>query len=340
MSVTTDQLKSLADLLNERRAEWNFDLNPLSLGEVRSIYEAYGVWWQALAKQKAREDWDAHQEGYESGWYDAEEAARDKAAELALAGRPQTYGGDVIHGETIVIPHPDGGGIEVPAEYMASDAFIDSVDYPDRDGKPSIYDSYWHGYDEDDPAEAAGPDDGDPDLKDGFGAPMTGERGPTDEGMGLARAVAATLGPEHTLNTPLKPIGRDRLPDPDVARSRLAGALANGSRGQLEALTSRAQRAPARSLAEADGIDDDIERAKGKRVGAPIPTLEEICAELVRQSVGTGVMPSVNTFDTSRPATWLKAWGLVRRLDMSWNELADVAGLKPRPHGRPQPQPA
>lgn len=71
-----------------------------------------------------------------------------------------------------------------------------------------------------------------------------------------------------------------------------------------------------------------------------MPTLDEVCAELVRQSVGTGVMPSINTFDAARPANWIKAWGIVRRLNMSWNELADVAGLKPRPHGRPLPEAA
>ena len=43
-NITDEQLQSLTSLINKRRAEWERGLSRLTLGEVRSIYDAYGEW--------------------------------------------------------------------------------------------------------------------------------------------------------------------------------------------------------------------------------------------------------------------------------------------------------
>lgn len=74
----------------------------------------------------------------------------------------------------------------------------------------------------------------------------------------LTDATAATLGPEHVVVTPLRPIGRDRLPDPDAARAKLADALSSASGGALVQAINKP-----RTLAEVDGLDDDDEPCDG-----------------------------------------------------------------------------
>lgn len=69
-----------------------------------------------------------------------------------------------------------------------------------------------------------------------------------------ARAVA-TLGPEHTVVTPPARLSA-QLPDPDIARERLAAALANGSGGALVQAIDRINKS--RTISEIEsGIDDD-----------------------------------------------------------------------------------
>lgn len=126
--------------------------------------------------------------------------------------------------------------------------------------------------------------------------------------------ASATLGPEHVIVTPLK-----ARPDPDIARGRLAQALANGSAEgrELEMLATRKIR-----------TSNEAKRSNY------LPTREELIAELKRQSMG-GVMPSMVQFNESRPATWATADAHQKRLGISWGDLANEAGLKPQRSGRP-----
>jgi hypothetical protein len=119
--------------------------------------------------------------------------------------------------------------------------------------------------------------------------------------------AVATLGPEHVIVTPLKP----KLPDPDIARDRLAGALANGSDGELVSVINR--------------------QLRGRR-GNVLPTLDQVIAELQHQAMG-GVMPTMTAFDAAKPGNWASAQAQMARLGTKWNELAEAAGLKPNLRG-------
>lgn len=131
---------------------------------------------------------------------------------------------------------------------------------------------------------------------------------------------AATLGPEYTMVTPLKP----KPPEADVAREKIAVALANGSDGELAALVNRAQRAPARTL----GDVDKRSRQQVGHNGNVLPTREQVIKAVQEMAMG-GVMPSQNTFNESKPANWATASAHLQRLNMSWNDLAVAAELTP-----------
>jgi hypothetical protein len=100
-------------------------------------------------------------------------------------------------------------------------------------------------------------------------------------------------------------------PDPDVARGKLAHALANGSGGALAPVR---QADPARTT---------------RRPGVVLPTLDDLLRELKRQSMG-GVAPSMAAFDIAKPANWATGQAHCKRLGMTWGALVEAAGLKPR----------
>lgn len=115
--------------------------------------------------------------------------------------------------------------------------------------------------------------------------------------------------------TPPRPIGRDRVPAPDVARAQLATALAAGQADDLQVMLA----GRSRKLREADAID---KRARQ-------PTREQFIAEVQSMAMG-GVMPTMAVFDDARPATWSTAWAIVQRLGFAnWSEVGKEAGLKP-----------
>jgi hypothetical protein len=64
--------------------------------------------------------------------------------------------------------------------------------------------------------------------------------------------------------------------------------------------------------------------------GNVVPSMNEVIAEVQRLSMGTGIMPSIATFDAARPCTWEPAAAQLLRLGISWGELAQLAGLRPR----------
>jgi len=75
-------------------------------------------------------------------------------------------------------------------------------------------------------------------------------------------------------------------------------------------------------------------KADAGRYGNVLPTLDDIIAELRRLSSGTGVMPTIATFDAARPGNWATAGAHMQRLNMSWIDLANEAELRPRQPGR------
>lgn len=122
-----------------------------------------------------------------------------------------------------------------------------------------------------------------------------------------------------------RPIGRDRtqpathsLPDPDVARERLAGAIANGD---LD-IGAHGQPTPPRLDARGRPI-------AGKR-GNVLPTREELVA-FVREIAMAGVMPTKAQFDDARPGNWATAAAQLLRLKIDWEDVRSEAGLKPNP---------
>lgn len=266
------------------------------------------------------------------------------------------------------------------------------------DDKTGISDDDWCGAEVDE-EEAAEPDDYDPDLEFGFD-----KDDPNAPASPISRMVAATLGPEHTIVTPLRPIGRDHslppkprtLADADALADELSEVvqaiqeIADGGkmpsinvynrekpehlpvwqvlmirhelaswgdmahlcglpyqpktgmtedrRRQLDRL--KEERKAKRALG-GHGRTNVVEREEGRqsRFGTYIPTERELIAELQRQAMG-GVMPSVAFFDDARPATWAKAQAHTARLNVTWNDLAKLADLKPNPRGFKTTQPA
>jgi len=154
-------------------------------------------------------------------------------------------------------------------------------------------------------------------------------------------------------------ISTSRLPDPDIARDKVANALAAGSNGNLVAILNKP-----RTLEEVDMLDDDddldddfddtrkpkkgmtdarraqLDSLKRKRKmgyeqatsagrkGNTLPTLQVVIAELKRLAMGTEVMPSIATFDAARPGNWATAGAHMQRLGLSWEGLAEAAGVE------------
>jgi hypothetical protein len=56
-------------------------------------------------------------------------------------------------------------------------------------------------------------------------------------------------------------------------------------------------------------------------------TVDEVVAEVKRQSMG-GVMPTTAAFDLARPALWPTAGEFMAHQEVSWSELAGLAGLR------------
>lgn len=59
---------------------------------------------------------------------------------------------------------------------------------------------------------------------------------------------------------------------------------------------------------------------------AHLPTFDELVAEVKRQAMG-GVMPTMAAFDMARPAVWATAQAHLVRLNLTWSDLAQEAGL-------------
>lgn len=65
------------------------------------------------------------------------------------------------------------------------------------------------------------------------------------------------------------------------------------------------------------------------RRGKVLPTLDDLIAEVRDQAMG-GVMPTQATFNDAKPDNWATATAHLTRLGISWDELAELAGLQPQ----------
>lgn len=117
-------------------------------------------------------------------------------------------------------------------------------------------------------------------------------------------------------------------PDPDVARAKIAHALAAGSNGTLATAINRP-----RTLAEVDDADkddaaDDVGGKRGRPPKFVVPKRAQVIAQLKQIAMG-GVMPKQPAYDMAKPANWPTARDSCIHLEASWRELADEAGLDP-----------
>ena len=112
---------------------------------------------------------------------------------------------------------------------------------------------------------------------------------PTEPQPAVSAQAVATLGPEHTVVTPLK-------------------------NGNGEHKLTREER---------------IKQELGEDVSArdrKLPTKAELIAEIKRISMA-GMMPTMAAFDAARPAVWATAQAHCLRLKTNWTELAAEAEL-------------
>lgn len=118
----------------------------------------------------------------------------------------------------------------------------------------------------------------------------------------------------------------ERVMIPDTApKLATAPKVTDARRIQLEARQAAARREKEKRERERD------------KLAAPPPSRDEMVAELQRQAMA-GVMPSQAQFNLAKPATWATATAHCLRLEMSWEDLAKAAGLKPNPRvGQPTP---
>lgn len=385
MGLSSEKLQELTEEVNARYEEFGKPLifPPLTPGAVRVAYDAIGEWERkqntAALEDHANAYNNAYERGYEHGYAEAERVTKPVHAPDDDGPDPDALAADwpampdLADGVDHFAEHPVAGEPELAPSVPEADA-------------PDTGDVAWDWEDTaanlaalSEPEPEAPPKSdvrservADPKLATALELPSNGHA------PALSAQAAATLGPEHTVVTPLdKPIGRarDPLPDPDVARLRLAKAVAEA--GAVERLAS-ALKAP-RTLAEVDAEldaqvasvwgddtddDDDANNVQPKRVrdfkqeresrgeykrkpspAKPMaskrtmqPDRDQLIKELKRQSMG-GVAPSQTFFDSAKPATWGTAQAQCRRLGASWMELVREAGLKPSPTGAAAHQP-
>lgn len=389
-NLTNEQIAGLAEFLNDRLAEFDIDdgvaplFEPLTKGVARVLYAGFGEWQEKQASEvnntAASEDaMDAYWRGYTDGAMVARgqmaHAAERPTESLEVVGvgdNPLAYVGSVAtlysNGSTTTVigseveRDKDSCG-EKENEFPAIDPYPRGYEAGHGDGKQSILEEL--------PAITTMTMDEAIQVEHyeiGYAQGRAMER--RDH---VSDATAATLGPEHTIVTPLRPIGRDHsqftprgrtLAEADELAAELSKIIAAlqsmASDGQMpsvmtwdgdrpsgmytwQAMQKRHDIPSWGKLASMAGLayspsrggrpTNEAVRTKPGPQLKPIPTFEELIAELQRQSVGTGIMPSQATFNTAKPATWPMATSLCQRFDVSWETLAKAADLKPRQHG-------
>lgn len=358
-SIGIEQVREIAGIINARLSEFGEGaLEPLTAGHARIAFDEIEHWMATHAcpvgnylnedgpAQVAAANERAYLDGYEAGraamaiWFYEQPDADAETPQDGNAAEP-----DPPHGFYPGAPAPANAAFyqelsdrqrERESESDRVDAAIgisddDWCDLPATEGASST--QFWRNLDDAFSADETPPKSdenltGAPPLSAEFVQLREDNKRAVDE-LALKQSAVADLSPAHTIIAPLVP---RRPPDPDVARAAIANALANGSGGQLTALTARKPR----TLAEADNAAPKGSPPMSKR-GTILPTLTEMITELKRQSMAS-VMPSQSMFNYARPALWADAIDQTQRLKKSWKELAELAGLKQRKPG-PQPRP-
>lgn len=137
-----------------------------------------------------------------------------------------------------------------------------------------------------------------------------------DEAPTLSPAAAATLGPEHVVVTPLVP----RRAVAPLAEDAPAFDYTPGG----VTLRKAGRREPS-----GRGHNHTKELPKGRR-GNVLPAADDMVA-LVREIAMAGVMPTMASFDLSKPGNWAAATSQLQRLGITWEDLRKQAGLLPNP---------
>ena len=347
--LTTEQLNDLHQALTARYAEWNDPtLRPPSKGAVRLIIDVYEDWLDRLAVEPPEEEQDADGEmmtiAYGVGFERGRALGPREEFKLNISA---ANGHSVTH---VAPPAPDV--VEDCTELDDAWPTMPNLNGVDRFAEHGV--------------SGAPDDDGPSDEPDA----------PADAVEKLAEvlspAVAAALGPEHTVIAPPrespapdKPVGRERdprVPDPDVARERLATALAQGSNGNARPVLRVPYPEPEpvdvarinqpRTLSDADGeqrrakrsvtetrmrqldelktkrrLDADRKDRERRAATAADVTYAQMVAEIKRISMG-GAMPTQNQFNMSKPAPWPTANGLTMKFHTTWEALATECGLE------------
>lgn len=301
-AMTFEQLMELTELCNAAIDEFGGRVEPVTAGHVRLILARADEWRAKQDTTRTPTDpvagdplmdhyWAGDARGYERGFAKGYVSARQEVG--IFETQPD-------HERLMTMSAP----ADERAPVSAGDDNIHRLEAEDKRlgpyGEPLGAEDNW---DEGNEREQ---------YQDGFGAPMTGERGPTDEGMGLAmmgdvaRVTAQRLAKS--------------APEPEPVTPILSP----------EALSPLVPRRP-RTLADVDSatIADDADELASTRMSKDdkAAQLREALAYLQDNSPD-GLMPSMTTYDKQKPAHLPTAKALLGRHDLTWTKLADYAKLK------------
>lgn len=325
-SLTKEQVVELTERINERLAEFGEDIFEIAApGNVRLAYDVIEEWQTeqgvpaGTAQLTVRDEpaVSGYVAGYAQGW-------RDSFAEMMRQADEDddSSGGD--DDDTEPGPDFDGGFyMKTPAAHTV---------HVNGDPEMSEETAWAIGQVADAAFAQLTPPPPPKNVEKLTSPPELPLESKAAQSAPVSEATAGMLLPEHPIGPPLVP--RRGLPDPDLARANLATALAGSG------MESLARHKP-RTLAEVDAeirptkhrMSRPEKRAANLNARAPSrkgadPTLNEVIVQLQRMAMG-GKMPSMKTWDESKPATWPVATTLLSRLDLTWTELAKEAELTP-----------
>lgn len=335
-NLSTEQLEELWELVGTRRAEFSqrgsphFMLAPMTHGEVRMIFDAIEEWQcrnplpMVELSSPGIGDTDM-MDGYHIGYQRGREAMR---AELGLLEKAGGWVGTQDQGQRLVA----SPSFIINQDQIRADIRELGKAYPSLEPEPSGTDIYAGVHPVTGGPERKRP----PTIDEEFAGSEVLSRlidavepppviAPLPEPVAIpivadvptpkptngnghhaepSPATIATLGPEHTVVTPIVPRRSNAPVVDDDALDRLSRP---GARAKKELDELRAKAAAKARLGEV--------------------TREQMVAELKRQAMA-GTMPTQEQFDIAKPAVWPKAQMLVKRFDAGWTDLAREAGLK------------
>lgn len=296
---TNDEIRELTERVNARLAEWEFPPGvgflQFSRGHVRLIADVLDTWADEQDDEGPVEEYvEARRQAYNAGYEAAKREmlapemspAREEAEDKRDAAQFQKRVlANVANGRPAFADTGDLLGEQTAQEWQALSGVAMEALEADRQASAPVREALEQ-------------------LVHG-NTPLA-EPEPVPE---LSAQAAATLGPEHTLVTPLIP--RRAAP--------VAQALATG----VFDLTPRTPKQMAAH--KVTTVTEHLAATKGKK-GKDLPSKEEIIAHLQKIAMAN-VMPGIVAFDATRPGNWATAQAQMLRLGVSWKQLASKAGL-------------